>query len=1304
MPLASARRVRQLGLPLLVALLAPASFAQVALVEDFEDGDVAYTASAPEFNDGANDFFTRTNGSNISPSYQVTGASGAFYFAAQDLDGDGAEPSQSLRFGGVNVTGLTNLTFSALFAEDDASDGNEDWDDDSSVRVYASLDGGPEALVFAIEADGTNTAPRVDTDLDGTPDGAEITSAFAPYTAAIPGTGSSLDLRIEINNLDAGDEDIAFDDVTVQGSPFGGGFDGATIVVNTSADVEAADGLCSLREAVRAANTNAAVDACAAGTGNDRIGFSPTVGTMAITLSSGELTISDDLLIDGTMPFGNRTVVDGNNASRIFDVAADVNASFAALILRNGNSGAGGSAAPDAGGAVDVKSGGSATFTDTDVTDSVAGVNGGGIHGAGDTDIVITTTAGGSSTIRGNEARGADAGMGGGGVWGAGRTTIRGNVTVSGNRATGTAGSGGGVFNRGGVLVITDATISGNSANRAGGGVEDFGDDDADTDVTLTNVRFLNNTIATAAPGNGGGFHSGGGDTVVDGGRFESNTAVEGGGAWSSGTIAFRGTTFSANVGTGAAAANGGGGFFSQGSTATLTDVVLRGNSATGAAGSGGNVLVNGGAFTMTGGELSGGTSNRAGGGIEVAAGQATLNGVSVTGNNAGASPGNGGGLHAGGNTTVTVNGGLYAQNTAVEGGGLWTADVLTVSGGTVIDRNVATSDNDAAFEGGGGLFNQGGTMTVDGATISNNTATGDGGPGGAGSGGGAFNNGMGTLVVSNSTFSKNSAARAGGGLEVNGGSVTLTSVDFRENATGSAPGNGGALHVSAGTVTATGGTVQSNTAATEGGGFWNNAGFTMTLTDVAFNNNVASGAAADNGGGGLFNNGGDVVVSGASFTGNVASGAAGSGGGLLNNAGTLSVRESSFTGNAAQRAGGAVEDIGGAGSMASFVDVDMTNNDAGDNPGNGGAIHVTGAGTVRVDSSRVTGNTAGGQGGGLWNFGTASMDVSYTSVNDNTAPLGAGLYQQDGDTGLLMFRNSTAAGNAAAVAGGGLLSDGAAVQVVNSTLSGNTAPTGAGAATRGGRVQLSSATVARNVAGARGGGLTNLSPDFGDGDASDDAPADASLLSADNTIVGDNTAPSGADLSGPIMSRGFNLFETTAGATITMDRGASGDITGVDAGLQPLADNGGPTLTHAISLDSPAVNEGMTALAIDQRGAERRQTPDIGAFESDAAPTDGEDAETDFADGETMRMTPAAPNPLTTEARLSVAVRESQTVRVLLYDVMGRQVSVLHDGPMAAATPYPLSVNARGLASGVYVVVVRGESVQGAQRITVAR
>ena len=228
----TARAVQIAAPPAVAASQSASSTAVTALSEDFEDADVTYTTSVPEFSDSSSDFFTRTDGSNISSSYEVTGFGGTSYFAAQDLDGEVDSPTQSIYFSDIDVDGLTDLTVSFRLAEDDSGDGNEDWDGPDYVRVYAFLHGsaasrqrGGEVLVFAVESDPgtgdvvdeTNTEPRVDTNFDGLGDGAAITSEFADFMASIPGTGERLTLRIEIS-LDSGDEDIAIDDVMVTGT------------------------------------------------------------------------------------------------------------------------------------------------------------------------------------------------------------------------------------------------------------------------------------------------------------------------------------------------------------------------------------------------------------------------------------------------------------------------------------------------------------------------------------------------------------------------------------------------------------------------------------------------------------------------------------------------------------------------------------------------------------------------------------------------------------------------------------------------------------------------------------------------------------------------------------------------------------------------------------------------------------------------------------------------------------------------------------------------------------------------------
>lgn len=197
--------------------------AQVSLVtEDFEDATVTYTATPAEYSDGTSDFFTRVGGdspNSVSGGYVVTGFGGSAYFAAQDLDGDGTNPS-TLVFSNINIAGATNLNFSLKVAEDDAS--GENWDGDDSFIITYSIDGGAAQNLFAVEAssNGSNVAPAVDTNFDGQGDGTTITSAFQTFTGAIAGTGSTMTITMTFD-LNAGDEDIAIDDFEIQGTPGG---------------------------------------------------------------------------------------------------------------------------------------------------------------------------------------------------------------------------------------------------------------------------------------------------------------------------------------------------------------------------------------------------------------------------------------------------------------------------------------------------------------------------------------------------------------------------------------------------------------------------------------------------------------------------------------------------------------------------------------------------------------------------------------------------------------------------------------------------------------------------------------------------------------------------------------------------------------------------------------------------------------------------------------------------------------------------------------------------------------------------
>ncbi|PZC46387.1 MAG: hypothetical protein C1O27_001964 [Chloroflexi bacterium] len=100
---------------------------------------------------------------------------------------------------------------------------------------------------------------------------------------------------------------------------------GATLTVNTTNDEENADGDCSLREAITAANTNAQVDQCDASGSDatDTIVFAPSADEGTITLAS-VLTISSNVNIQG--PGADQLRISGNNTVQVFSITSDANA------------------------------------------------------------------------------------------------------------------------------------------------------------------------------------------------------------------------------------------------------------------------------------------------------------------------------------------------------------------------------------------------------------------------------------------------------------------------------------------------------------------------------------------------------------------------------------------------------------------------------------------------------------------------------------------------------------------------------------------------------------------------------------------------------------------------------------------------------------------------------------------------------------------------------------------------------------------------------------------------------------------
>ena len=154
---------------------------------------------------------------------------------------------------------------------------------------------------------------------------------------------------------------------------------GAIIVVTSLADNTIADGQITLREAIQAANTDTSVDGSAAGSGADDIVFAVS-GT--IRLGGTQLPpITGDLTIDG--PGVGQLTIDGDDRSRLFEIAAGATVQIADLTMSDGNSGD-----EDGGG---ILNHGTLAIVDSVLSSSASRNNGGGIYNFGSLTITRST-------------------------------------------------------------------------------------------------------------------------------------------------------------------------------------------------------------------------------------------------------------------------------------------------------------------------------------------------------------------------------------------------------------------------------------------------------------------------------------------------------------------------------------------------------------------------------------------------------------------------------------------------------------------------------------------------------------------------------------------------------------------------------------------------------------------------------------------------------------------------------------------------------------------------------------------------
>jgi len=242
---------------------------------------------------------------------------------------------------------------------------------------------------------------------------------------------------------------------------------------------------------------------------------------------------------------------------------------------------------------------------------------------------------------------------------------------------------------------------------------------------------------------------------------------------------------------------------------------------------------------------------------------------------------------------------------------------------------------------------------------------------------------------------------------------------------------------------------------------------------------------------------------------------------------------------------------------------------DAGDFWQGGGGIYNGDGATLNLVDSTVSGNVARWSGGGVYSFFNSTTNIVRSTISDNVSnDVGGGIRS----LGTIAIVNSTVSGNrATGWHGGAIFQTDGNVSITNSTIANNIAP------------DWAPSTL---FIGQFGGGFVPT-------------------LSLTNTIITGNQwyacEKFASGTVGNVVSGGHNVVQDDSCNPVATDQIIW------DALIGPLADNGGPTLTHALLPGSPAIDSAdeLICPAVDQRGVARPVGPacDAGSFERELDP-----------------------------------------------------------------------------------------------------
>jgi CSLREA domain-containing protein len=507
----------------------------------------------------------------------------------------------------------------------------------------------------------------------------------------------------------------------------------------------------------------------------------------------------------------------------------------------------------------------------------------------------------------------------------------------------------------------------------------------------------------------------------------------------------------------------------------------------------------------------------------------------------------------------LTING--AAMDTTIIDG-MSTDRVFDLKSGVTFTARDLTIRGGAQTNGGGIDQETTGTITVERVHFLRNLAN---------SGGGILQV-AGPLTVTDCVFERNIAQSGAGLLVVGTGAVNITGTTLTGNTT-SGGSAAGLLVATSGTFSMAGSTVSGNTADGQGGSILVSGPSSISVSDSTFQDNSANVSY----GGPLLAGLGPITLTNVKVLSNFAPNGAG---GILVGS-TVQVSGSEFSDNFA---------LSSANTMIqASTSVTLTNVSAHRNAcvgGQGGGLSIVSSGPVSATNLDLTDNIAM-VGGGAYVTATGAATFTGLHVADNGAPTGGGLVVQTGAN--LSVTNSTFDGNTAGQVGGLYALATGTANVSESTFVDNQAqsvPGVVGAAyIAGATATVVNATFTRNTALTQAGGLF--------------APGTTTVR---NSTFVNNDAPSGSAIAGAatvvstiITGNANHCFGGTTSGGNNIDYGGSCGLAGsgdqnVDPQLAPLADNGGPTLTHLPAPTSPAIDHGAASgcPATDQRGQAR--------------------------------------------------------------------------------------------------------------------